>query len=338
MRTDPRIRQSLNQFSENLESAADNARAGCFALSNYLEPFFTKVADTCASYTLLCMPGGRYRRRRAEFPFDFYNDDYYDEDSNAFLGWGNDELDRLLAGSGSTQRGYTRQPIMTYGIAGHSGGNRSGLGNPPRRKSAVVPHDGGPDPTIIPNTSYFGFLGRVPFMRSTLRYKPSAADLQEHPQLKGHGSGRGVFRRQRSSTNSSRETEDSLRSRADLFPSEDEADAVPLGDEFDVGLRSSGASETSLSIRRYGKGKGKGKLNRQSSAGSSSLEASSIEARLEHNLPAQKGRYDVSEDSGADDERSLEDYQISINSERDAPVDGEIAEVQRLIPQVNVFI
>lgn len=263
MRTDPRIRQSLNRITSNLENATENARAGCFALTSYLEPYFANLADTCVSCTVFCMPGNsssRHGRRRnqAQFPFDFYNDDFYDEDQANFFGWGSDELDRLLAGSGSS-RGYTRQPAMSYGTRGHTGGNLNARG-PARRKSAVVPHDGGPDPTIIPNTSYFGFLSSIPFMRSTLRYKPSAADLQDHPGQPR----RTLFRRHRSATTSSGETEDSMRSRADLFPSEDEDDAVPLDDEFDVHLRSGPASETSLNAYRK-----KRRTKRPSSLGSS---------------------------------------------------------------------
>src|SRR5690606_21699036 len=60
----------------------------------------------------------------------------------------------------------------------------SGLIGGRRKRSAVTPHDGGPDPTVIPNTTMFGFLSRFPFFkRSTLRYRPSAADLQEHPGM-----------------------------------------------------------------------------------------------------------------------------------------------------------
>ncbi|RPA82855.1 hypothetical protein BJ508DRAFT_413788 [Ascobolus immersus RN42] len=270
MRTDPRIRQSLNQFSSNLENATENARVGCFAFSQrYLEPLYHSIADCCQNTTSACIPDRR-RRRRREFPFDFYNEDLYDEDTNDFMGWGNDELDRLLAGSGANQRSYGGAPTygpptgMFYHNAGSSGRSNSILRPPPRRKSAVVPHDGGPDPTIIPNTSALGFLSRIPFMRSTLRYQPSAADLQEHPGR--HDEHRGLLggRRRRSNTSSSGETSDSMRSRADLFPSEDEEDAVPLGDEFDIGLRSSGTSETSLAAK---KGKKK-KKSRQEDMGS----------------------------------------------------------------------
>jgi len=138
-----------------------------------------------------------------------------------------------------------------------------------------------PDPTVIPSTSALGFLGRLPFkLGGTLRYKPSAADLQENPggvraevlydeegeplmaddhsgderhESKGH-------RRQRSSTTSSGETSDSFRSRGDLFPSDGEDDAVPLSDEFATVLerrsmhddRSSGKTRSSRGKRPAG--------------------------------------------------------------------------------------
>ena len=93
--------------------------------------------------------------------FDFYDD--WDEDIGASSGgllggWGNDELDRLLAGSGS-----------------HSGPS-DGVDPPPRKKRGMSYGTRGnrknlePDPTIIPSTSALGFLGRLPFkLGGTLR-------------------------------------------------------------------------------------------------------------------------------------------------------------------------
>jgi len=137
-----------------------------------------------------------------------------------------------------------------------------------------------PDPTVIPSTSALGFLGRLPWkLGGTLRYKPSAADLQDHPggiradalddeerepliggehsedertTMKGHN-------RQRSSTTSSGETSDSFRSRGDLFPSDGEDDAVPLGDEFAMVLErrltGSAADDRSSGKTKSSKGK-----------------------------------------------------------------------------------
>jgi hypothetical protein len=114
-----------------------------------------------------------------------------------------------------------------------------------------MPSDVEPDPTLIPGSSYLGFLERLPWKigQKNLRYKPSAADLQENP-----GGGRkhegeadplieasdeddGVGKkakhgRKRSGTAGSRSTTNSLSSRGDLIPSDEEDDAVPLDDEF----------------------------------------------------------------------------------------------------------
>jgi hypothetical protein len=195
-------------------------------------------------------------RGSAEQSFDFY-DDWEEDENDGLLGWGNDELDRLWAGNNSNYGTVTvaqpgRHSTMSYGNRNRD--PRFGTG---RRKSAVQPHDGGPDPTIIPSSSYFGFLGRLPFNigGKGLKYKPSAADLTEHPgqsrrsleeeqpliedseEDAEQGSENKGHRRQRSHTNMSGHTTDSLSSRGDIFPSEDELDdAVPLDDEFTMAL------------------------------------------------------------------------------------------------------
>jgi len=195
-------------------------------------------------------------RGSAEQSFDFY-DDWEEDENDGLLGWGNDELDRLWAGNNSNYGTVSvaqpgRQRAMNYGNRNRD--PRFGTG---RRKSAVQPHDGGPDPTIIPSSSYFGFLGRLPFNigGKGLKYKPSAADLTEHPgqsrrtleeeqpliedsgEDAEQGSENKGHRRQRSHTNMSGHTTDSLSSRGDIFPSEDELDdAVPLDDEFTMAL------------------------------------------------------------------------------------------------------
>jgi hypothetical protein len=221
-------------------------------------------------------------RGRAEYSFDFYDD--WDEEiegglgrSGGLLGWGNDELDRLLAGSGSSShgRGLTatdeqptgRKRNMSYGT------RRGG----PKRKNTV---DGLPDPTIIPSTNTFGFLQRLPFkIGGTLRYKPSAADLQEHPgahrvdvedeaegeplidedtdelEAQEEGGSQVSRTRARSSTTGSGATSDSFRSRGDLFPSDGEDDAVPLSDEFAMVLERRTASSSNLDDRGSGKTK-----------------------------------------------------------------------------------
>ena len=206
--------------------------------------------------------------------FDFYDD--WDEDElneegggsggGLMGGWGNDELDRLLAGSGA-HGGNEQQPlggtrIMNYG---------SSRGKPGRRRSLVVTKDGVVgDPTIVPSSNMFGFWDRLSSWGigsggggKAVRYRPSAADLQEHPGRRGKDADQGEeasalleesgeeeedlesghlakskkgHGRKRSGTSNSRSTTNSLSSRGDLFPSEDEDDAIPLDDEFSMAL------------------------------------------------------------------------------------------------------
>jgi len=274
---DPRIRQTWNQFSQNAESATETAAAGIWTFQHrYITPCLASVASGLDQCTGQCFPDREERARRrergrtrgrAESNFDFYDD--WDEDISAesrglFGGWANDELDRLLAGSGS-----------------HSGPS-DGITNPPRRKRGMSYGTRGrkktldPDPTVIPSTSALGFLGRLPFkLGGTLRYKPSAADLQEHPGtlhavLRDEEEGEPLIpddqsdyerpkrkghTRNRSDTVSSGETSDSFRSRGDLFPSDGEDDAVPLDDEFAMVLERRIADDHSSGKARGSKGK-----------------------------------------------------------------------------------
>ncbi len=278
---DPRIRQTWNQISQNAETATESAAAGIWTFQHrYINPCFTSITAAFHECTGHCFSDRDERARRlrdrgrtrgrAELSFDFYDD--WDEDEgmgNRGLlgGWGNDELDRLLAGSGS-----------------HSGGTE-GVDQAPKRKRGMSYGTRGgrkslePDPTVIPNTNALGFLGRLPFkLGGTLRYKPSAADLQDHP-----GTMRAEFRgeegeplisddhsederptakghnRNRSSTASSGETSDSFRSRGDLFPSDGEDDAVPLSDEFAMVLerRMTGSAQDDRSSAKTRSSKGK---------------------------------------------------------------------------------
>ncbi|KAF7882253.1 uncharacterized protein EAF01_011705 [Botrytis porri] len=271
---DPRIRQTWNQFSQNAEHATENAAAGIWTFQHtYLNPCFSTIGNGFNSCSAQCFPGQEERARRlrergrtrgrAEFSFDFYDD--WDEDEGMLGGWGNDELDRLLAGSGSHSGNVNEAPKRKRGMSYGTRGRKKGLEG---------------DPTIIPSTSAIGFLGRLPWkLGGTLRYKPSAADLQEHPgahrsDYNGVGEEadalmgddldddvRDFMRghtRNRSSTQSSGETSDSFRSRGDLFPS-DEEDAVPLSDEFAMVLErrntNSGTDDKSSGKTRSSKGK-----------------------------------------------------------------------------------
>lgn len=281
---DPRLRQTWNQISQNAESATENAAAGIWTFQHtYINPCLSSIASSFEQCTEKCCGDRDERARRlrdrertrgrAELSFDFYDD--WDQDEGVggrgvLGGWGNDELDRLLAGSGSNSGPSDRVDQPPRRKRGMSYGTR------PRRKSLD------PDPTVIPSTSALGFLGRLPFkLGGTLRYKPSAADLQDHPGARGadireeegeplmsdHGEDeRGLERghtRNRSSTVSSGETSDSFRSRGDLFPSDGEDDAVPLDDEFAMVLerrmtgtvtddRSSGKTRSSKGKRPSG--------------------------------------------------------------------------------------
>ncbi|OKL64115.1 hypothetical protein UA08_00143 [Talaromyces atroroseus] len=273
MRTsDPRIRQTLNNISHNLESANESAQEGFYRFSQqYLAPCFASIGNCLAECTAPCLPNRetqarRRRRGRAELNFDFY-DDWDNESANdGILGWGNDELDRLLAGSGSVRGGAQqprRQRKMSYGAA------RT------RRKSSILP-DRTDDPTVIPKSSLIGFLERLPwqFGPRGVKYRPSAADLQERPGRLPHdddyphqegteaqplieedeeeedagqraidgGPSRDSINkgkknyRGRSTTQSSQDTSNSLSSRGDLIFDDEDEDAVPLDDEFAVTL------------------------------------------------------------------------------------------------------
>lgn len=247
---DPRVRQRINQISHNLESANETAQEGIYTFShNYIFPCFTAIGNCVSSCTATCIPTREdhlRRRRRRYAGFDFY-DDWDNEDvDDTILGWGTDELDRLLAGSGLA-RGSSEQPRkqrrMSYGTR-RAGRGKSGIHIPDERD----------DPTVIPSSSFLGFLERFPWRLGArgLKYKPSAADLQEHPtglrnvredeplieeadEMGGEAANSGNGR-YRSSTQSSRETSNSLSSRGDLIMSDEEEDAVPLDDEFALTL------------------------------------------------------------------------------------------------------
>lgn len=193
-------------------------------------------------------------RGRLEHSFDFY-DDWEEDENDALLALDDDEFERVV---GTEEREEieqdlenprtgppSRQPqqpgrrrILDYGSAARS-----------RRRSVVSPSD----PTVIPNQSYFGFLSKLPFSigRRTLRYQPSVANLEDQPAQGKRRLGGGIegfleeeegtesshppwtHGRKRSVTGSSAHTTDTLSSRSDLFPSDEEADAIPIDDEFE---------------------------------------------------------------------------------------------------------
>ena len=245
---DPRIRQTLNQISQNLESANLATQASLFSVyERYINPCLASVA-TCLENS--CQPcyacltawreprsrnTPRPRRGRDNFGFDFYDD--WDEDEGD---WGNDELDRLLAGPAEVGQQPARNQKMNYG---------SRLG----RRGILPPKRGELDPNVVPKSSVFGFLESLPWKIGGRgrRYRPSAADLQEHvgggrfeeaePLMEESEEsgidGKRNHGRKRSDTLASKSTTASLSSRGDLFTSEGEDDAVLLDDdEFAMAL------------------------------------------------------------------------------------------------------
>jgi hypothetical protein len=240
----PEFRQRLNTISRNLESANETAAENIYTFTQlYIDPCITGFKLCFHDCTAPCLPDReeRLRRRRgrshgrADLSFEFYDDWDEDEDAgNNLVGWGNGELDSLLAGSRTVNKQPDAQRGMSYGSRG--------------RLPARIGDDG-EDTTIVPSSSYFGFLERLPFKIGArgLRYKPSAADLQENPGglrirdaesdplIEGDETG-SILQRPRSGTAGSRETQGSLSSRGDLIPSDEEEDAVPLDDEFAVAL------------------------------------------------------------------------------------------------------
>ncbi|KAI0023620.1 hypothetical protein F4780DRAFT_58576 [Xylariomycetidae sp. FL0641] len=278
---DPRLRQRWNQISHTTETVTENAAAGIWSFGHtYINPCLASVTGTFDGCLTVCLGDREERARRArdrqraqgraEYSFDFYDD--WDEDlggpgSGLLGGFRNEDWDRLLAGTGKRkgsqgevhEQPRTRKRGMSYGTRG------------PRRRA-----DSRDDPTIIPSTAPLGFLGRLPFkIGGTLRYKPSAANLQEHPGASRHelggehqpllGAGSDdeahpddlqIQFRNRSGTTGSGATSDSYRSRGDLFPSDEEGeeDAVPLDDEFTVALDHLD-DHSSNKTRRSSKGK-----------------------------------------------------------------------------------
>ncbi|KAI8935967.1 hypothetical protein NX059_007471 [Plenodomus lindquistii] len=266
-RSDPRWNRTLQHISDNLEHANESAQENLYGFTQrFISPCLASVAQCAHTCTAPCFPTHNDRRRhrgrsqgRAESSFDFYDDWDNDDESDGLLGWGSDNLDRFLGGASTY--GTTTQPARQSPM-GYGQRSRDTRYSTPRRKSTALPREAGPDPTIIPSSSYFGFLGRLPWRigGKGLRYKPSAADLTDHPgairtaraedqplmevsdndddaAAAGHGAEAKRHRRQRSDTRTSGHTTDSLSSRGDIFPSEDELeDAVPLDDEFTVAL------------------------------------------------------------------------------------------------------
>lgn len=285
MRNDPRIRQTLNQLSQNLEAANQTTQASLFTFSQtYVHPCLASFNACLEASCQPCFaarddrqhrrrPSRSTRRGRENLAFDFY-DDWDQEESE----WGNDELDRLLAGSEGQPR---KHGGMNYG-------SRGGVG---MRKGTGMASKDADDPNMVPQSSMFGFLERLPWKIGGrgARYKPNVANLQSNigkraqeaePLLNesDEEQRRGRHGRTRSETMGSRSTTNSLSSRGDLFPSDDEADAIPIDDEFAMALE---RRTTGTRSDDHSSGKGGGK--QPSASRSSTKTTSSRDSKSVHN-------------------------------------------------------
>lgn len=359
---DPRFRRRLNELGQTLEHANESAQSNIYIFSQqYIRPCFESIAScmttcvdaSCPSLNItqrdrLRRQRGRARSRgRAELNFDFY-DDWDEDETDALMGWGNDEFDRLLAGGAGYGTVQNAQPGKQKGMTYPKG----------RRKSAGLVNEDGEDPTAIPGSSLFGKL----FGGKVRRYKPSAAGLQEHPgsrrtdltegeallQEGEEGAGRRKGRI-RSNTASSGHTSDSFSSRGDIFPSDEELDdAIPLDDEFAMVLErrttqsghvsgpdteNSSQKTRNSNERRRGKrpSAGSRKSTRQSLSSQSSGRRSSRRSRSNSNIaqtPTEETVPEGQEDIPTMSELSQEERRIEKEEEDD--VERKRQEAQRL--------
>nr|POE63564.1 hypothetical protein CFP56_04467 [Quercus suber] len=343
--SDPRFRRRLNELGATLENANEATQSGLYIFGqNYVKPCLQAVGACLTDCVDASCPSLNLRQRerlrrqragrgRAELNFDFYDDWDNDDETDGLLGWGNDEFDRLLAGSGGygtvTQTQPGRQKGMKYPKA--------------RRKSAGVVAE--EDATLISEPSFFSKL----LGGKTSRYRPSAAGLQEHPGARrlgrdrsegdalleqsgggesGGRGGRNAHRRNRSNTAASGETTDSFSSRGDIFPSDEEDDAVPLDDEFAMVLErrntqsgpdtDSGSPSVHLSDRRREKrpSAGSRKSTRHTESTRSSRSASVPRTRRRRSSGS---RYNVAEEAEVVDGKP-EDLQAAVS----VPTLGEL--------------
>lgn len=290
---DPRFRRRLNDISHTLESANESAQSSLYVFGQrYVAPclasvtacFATCIDASCPSLNVNKRQRTRTRTRRPELSFDFYDDWDEDEGEGLLGGWGDDEFDRLVGGYGTVaQEPVARKRGMSYSKG--------------RRKSGGLEGD----PTVIPGPS--GLWGRLFGGRGNLKYKPSAAGLQVHPGAKRKGRDltegerlledadvgerRTRHRRERSDTAASHETVSSYSSRGDIFPSDEEDDAIPLDDEFAMVLErrtTNSAPETESSSNKTGASRKRGK---RPSAGSRTSTRRTVSSR---STTSRKGR------------------------------------------------
>ncbi|KAK5676101.1 hypothetical protein LTS10_011391 [Elasticomyces elasticus] len=372
--SDPRFRRRLNEIGQTVENATEQAQSGLYIFGqSYIRPCFGSVVScftTCIDAgcpTLNLSQRDRIRRQRgraqsrgrAELNFDFYDDwDDLDE-TDGLLGWGgNDEFDRLLAGSGAGGG---------YGAVSQQPGRQGGMNYVKGRRKSAVGIEA--DASVVPATK--GFFGRV-FGGKARSYKPTAATLEEHPGarrarrsrtegdalLEGDESsvGTGALRkhgRTRSGTANSGATSDSYSSRGDIFPS-DEEDAIPLDDEFAMVLErrnTQTGTETETSsgrTRSLGRGKRPSTGSRTStrrtmstrSTRSSQGRKSSSRANSLADTPIAEQAPELHDDAEAEDETDdevevptlteLQQEERRIEQEEEAEVERKRQEAQKL--------
>jgi len=336
-RSDPRFQRALNDFSQTLESANETAQVGLFSFGhNYIRPCFSSVGRGLNTCVAPCFPrrDDRLRRKRAqsrarpEQSFDFYDDWAEDE-------WGNDEFERLL---GDPQDDANRQP-------GRQGGMNYGSQDSDERqrgKSTLQNYNGGADPTVIPQSSYFGFLNKLPFKTGTkgLKYKPSAADLrtvrrgakaneqadiQEEDEVASdrHARRTGRGRSGTAGSGNSGRTLDSYSSRGDIFPSDDEeyGDAVPIDDEFAMALERRATSDDNSSHKRppYSRGSTTAKSSRSGKRRSQASSTKSLSSLAD--LPESKVVVDdapILQELEQEEQRVKDEEELEIETRRGA--------------------
>ena len=242
------------------------------------------------------------------------------------------------------------------------GASRGGL----KRKMTLPP--GMDDPTVVPGSSMFGFLERLPwkFGGRGIRYRPSAADLQDNPggrkwREDGHGDGgeggeerealleesegenksaatKKGHMRNRSDTATSRSTLNSLSSRGDLFPSEDEDDAVPIGDEFAMALERRNTSDEASSGKTSGK---RPAASRTSTKTDSSKETRNGAKRKRRTSVGSGMAREVSEHPELPSIEALKEEEEAVRREEEAEVERKreaaekLAEEKGLVPEMH---
>ncbi|KAI7495450.1 hypothetical protein KC367_g7344 [Hortaea werneckii] len=354
--SDPRFRRRIHDLSATVETATESAQSGLYIFGHqYVKPCFESVASCFTSCVDASCPalnysqrrdrlrrsrggrGGRGTGRGADLGFEFYDDwDDMDESDN-LLGWGgSDEFDRLLPPSGGASAGG-------YGaVTSQQPGRQRGMSYPKARRKSVEP-----DPTLISNSK--GFLARLfGGGGKALRYKPSAADLQEHPGARrrdmtegeallseSEGDIAGVGRRHRracSGTATSGETTDSLSSRGDIFPSDEELeDAIPLDDEFAMVLERRNTASGPGSIESgSNKTGGKERKGKRPSAGSRTSTRRTFSSRSTPSSKKTRSRRNSSEPQTPNLEVEPE---LSTQQEAKVPTMSELNEQEATLAQ-----